>query len=231
MHDFVSPGEAGETVGEPCRQGREEPTLQRDLTRHVDLRGSLAQRRYDGVSDRLGFHGAHTAIVVDEAQDFDDSWWSPLLGGLKDPDRGGLYVFSDEGQRVFARQGTPPVPLVPLVLDANLRNTRQIAEAFNSLVGQRMRLQGGDGPPVRFVPCSAEDALEAADDAVEDLLAAGWRAEDVALLSTGSRHPEQVERQALGPKAYWDTFWDAEQVFYGHAWDSTDSSAAPWSSP
>jgi hypothetical protein len=102
------------------------------------------------------------AIVVDEAQDFDDSWWPPLLGALKDPDRSGLYVFSDEGQRVFDRQGTPPVPLVPLVLDANLRS------------------------------------------------------EDVALLSTGSRHPEQVERQALGPKAYWDTFWDAEQVFYGH---------------
>jgi len=83
-------------------------------------------------------------------------------------------------------------------LDANLRNTRQIAEAFKPLVGQRMRLQGGDGPPVRFVPCSAEDALEAADDAVEDLLGDGWRAEDVALLTTGSRHPEQVERQALG---------------------------------
>jgi len=156
------------------------------------------------------------AIVVDEAQDFADSWWPPLLGALKDPDRSGLYVFSDEGQRVFERQGIPPVPLVPLVLDANLRNTRQIAEAFNPLVGQRMRLQGGGGRPVRFVPCSAEEALEAADDAVEDLLGDGWRSEDVALLTTGSRHPEQVERQALGPKAYWDTFWDAEQVFYGH---------------
>jgi len=156
------------------------------------------------------------AIVVDEAQDFADSWWPPLLGALKDPDRSGLYVFSDEGQRVFERQGTPPIPLVPLVLDANLRNTRQIAEAFNPLVGQRMRLQGGNGPPVRFVPCSAEEALEAADDEVDDLLGEGWRPEDVALLTTGSRHPEQVERQALGPKAYWDTFWDAEQVFYGH---------------
>lgn len=156
------------------------------------------------------------AIVVDEAQDFADSWWHPLLGALKDPNSGGLYVFSDEGQRVFDRQGTPPVALVPLVLDANLRNTRQIAEAFTPLVGQRMRLQGGDGPPVRFVNCSAEEALEAADDAVEVLLAAGWRPEDVALLTTGSRHPEQIERQSLGPKAYWDTFWDAEQVFYGH---------------
>ncbi len=153
------------------------------------------------------------AIVVDEAQDFADSWWYPMLGALKDPNSGGLYVFSDEGQRVFNRQGTPPVPLVPLVLDANLRNTRQIAEAFTPLVGQRMRPQGGDDPPVRFLPCPAEKALDAADDV---FLAAGWRPEDVALLTTGSRHPEQIERQSLGPKAYWDTFWDAEQVFYGH---------------
>ena len=28
-------------------------------------------------------------------------------------------------------------------------------------------------------------------------------------------HPEQKERQAAGNAAYWDSFWDAEQVFYG----------------
>jgi len=34
--------------------------------------------------------------------------------------------------------------------------------------------------------------------------------------TTGSRHPEQKERQAAGNAAYWDSFWDADQVFYGH---------------
>ena len=34
--------------------------------------------------------------------------------------------------------------------------------------------------------------------------------------TTGSRHPEQVARQAEGTGAYWDSFWDTEQVFYGH---------------
>ena len=34
--------------------------------------------------------------------------------------------------------------------------------------------------------------------------------------TTGSRHPEQIERQRDGHKAYWDTFWDTDQVFYGH---------------
>lgn len=156
------------------------------------------------------------SIVVDEAQDFADSWWEPLLIALKDPDEGGLYVFTDEGQRVFDRHGSPPVPLVPLLLDHNVRNTRQIANAFQPLVDHPMRFLGGEGPAVKFVACAREDALGVGDDEVELLLEEGWRPEDVALLTTGSRHPEQAERQKEGHKAYWDSFWDAEQVFYGH---------------
>lgn len=156
------------------------------------------------------------SIVVDEAQDFADSWWEPLLIALKDPDEGGLYVFTDEGQRVFNRYGSPPVPLVPLILDHNLRNTRQIANAFQPLVDHPMRFLGGEGPAVEFVACSREDALEVGDDQIEALLEEGWRPEDLALLTTGSRHPEQAERQKAGHKAYWDSFWDADQVFYGH---------------
>ncbi len=155
------------------------------------------------------------AIVIDEAQDFADSWWEPVLAALRDPDEGGLYVFLDEGQRVFDRQGTPPVPLVPLILDQNIRNTRQIANAFQPLVDHPMRFLGGDGPEVRFVACDADEAMDVGDDQIEVLLEE-WRPQDVALLTTGSRHPEQKARQAGGNEAYWDSFWDAEQVFYGH---------------
>jgi superfamily I DNA/RNA helicase len=156
------------------------------------------------------------AVIVDEAQDFAEEWWPAILAALKDEEAGGLYVFSDEGQRVFARFGQPPISLVPLMLDQNLRNTRQIAATFNSLAPMRMRLFGGDGPAVRFIECATEDAMEAGDDAVDALIDGGWRPEDIALLTTGSRHVEQVQRQELGQGAYWDTFWDADQVFYGH---------------
>ncbi len=156
------------------------------------------------------------AIIIDEAQDFADAWWPAVLASLRDEDNGGLYVFSDEGQRVFARYGNPPVPLVPLMLDQNIRNTKQIAGTFDSLAPMRMRLFGGDGPRVRFVECSSTDALSAGDDAVDALLGEGWRPEDIALLTTGSRHPEQVQRQAVSQDEYWASFWDAEQVFYGH---------------
>lgn len=154
------------------------------------------------------------AIVVDEAQDFSDSWWPALLGALKGDDSG-VYVFSDESQRVFARYGGPPISLVPLMLDVNLRNTRQIGTVFQDLAPFRMRLRGGDGPAVRFVECAPDEALDRADDALDALLD-DWRPQDVALLTTGSRHPEQAARQAEGQDRYWDSFWDDDQAFYGH---------------
>ena len=154
------------------------------------------------------------AVVVDEAQDFSDTWWPALLGALRSEDSG-VYVFSDESQRVFARFGGPPVPLVPLMLDANLRNTKQIGQTFTDLAPFRMRLRGGDGPAVRFVPCRPEEAVDLADEAVDDLLD-DWRPQDVALLTTGSRHPEQKARQNKGQDHYWESFWDEDQVFYGH---------------
>ncbi len=158
------------------------------------------------------------AIVVDEAQDFADAWWDPLLAALKDEETSGIYLFTDEGQRVFSRYGSPPVPLVPLILDHNLRNTRQIANAFQPLVDHPMRFLGGEGPAVKYVACSREEAMGGSATTRSSCFSSrgGGAPEDVALLTTGTRHPEQKERQAAGSAAYWDSFWDAEQVFYGH---------------
>ena len=55
-----------------------------------------------------------------------------------------------------------------------------------------------------------------ADDAVELLLDIGWHPGNVALLTTGSRHPVQIERtDHHGQIGYWRTYWD-DDVFYGH---------------
>lgn len=153
-------------------------------------------------------------FIVDEAQDFADGWWTPLLRAMRDEESGGLYIFSDENQRIFARFGHPPVPLVPLVLDHNLRNTRQIHTAFGPLAPTRMTARGGDGAEVTFI--AAEDPMDVANDAVDLLLEAGWAPGNIALLTTGSRHLEQhLLTDQLGQQGYWRTFWD-DEVFYGH---------------
>lgn len=79
-----------------------------------------------------------------------------------------------------------------------------------------MEIRGLAGVPVRFVQCSSEDAVDAADDVAEALLDGGWPPEHVALLTTHRRHPVQVERQAEGQDAYWDTYWQNDDLFYGH---------------
>ena len=154
------------------------------------------------------------AIVIDEAQDFADEWWPVVLESLKyEDDR--LYVYSDEGQRIFQRFGNLPGGLVPLVLDRNLRNTRQISQAFEPMVPNRMQPSDHDGPEVVFVPCSLDEAIGVADDQIDLLLDDGWQPSDVALLTTQSRHPEHMARQDSGHDAYWESFWDDDQVFYG----------------
>lgn len=173
------------------------------------------------LAEQLDRTKAFDAIIVDEAQDFADLWWRPLLGCLRDEETGGVYAYSDENQRVFARFGAPPVPLVPLVLDHNLRNTRQIADTFASLTPMRMRALGGEGADVELVAlpddATSDEVLEAGDDVVDRLLDEGWRPEDIALMTTGSRHAEQVNQQdLLGQDGYWESFWDRDQVFYGH---------------
>jgi hypothetical protein len=162
-------------------------------------------------------HERFDAIVIDEAQDFAESWWPAVLAALRDAERGSLYVFADEGQRVFARQGRPTVDLVPINLSENLRNTKQIAATFSSLAPSQMKIRGRSGVPVRFVQCATEDAVGVADDVAAALLEEeDWPAQAVALLTTHRRHQVQVERQREGQDAYWASYWEDDDLFYGH---------------
>ena len=158
------------------------------------------------------------SVVVDEAQDFGALWWPSLVACLRDREKGGLFVFMDEAQRVFARDGDAPIDLPPYVLDENIRNTRNIANLFSSLSGEQLRPRGMVGPPVRLVECTAEDdVVPRADDAVDALLEEGFEPGQVALLTTQHRHPEQRNVVETGGWAeYWDAFFAADDVFYGH---------------
>ncbi len=169
------------------------------------------------LADELPDGKKYDAIVVDEAQDFADNWWQPLLKALRSEEDGGLYVYSDENQRVFGRFGRPPVQLVPLVLDHCLRNTKQVFEAFGPMAPSRMYARGGDGPEVRFVSLASfvpeeddenlsptEVALRLADDQVDALLDDGWDPGRIALITTGHRHPVQVElTERYDQAGYW----------------------------
>lgn len=123
-----------------------------------------------------------------------------------------------EGQRVFDRLGSSPIELEPFPLDSNLRNTKRIAQVFGSLCLEQPRYEGLEGPPVRFIACSSDEAVDAADSEVERLTdVEGWPPGSLALLTTKHRHPVQTEVVAgRGWDAYWNDFFAADDVFYGH---------------
>ncbi|MBX9245344.1 NERD domain-containing protein [Actinotalea ferrariae] len=184
--------------------------------RRLPLRlGELAAARHPG--------SLFDSVVVDEAQDFGELWWPALLACLRhggargDGPEGGLYVFMDDAQRVFPRQGHVPIDLPPFTLQENIRSTKRIAQLFGSLSHEEVRPRGMVGEPVRLVEATVDGAVPAADDVVEALLDEGWEPGQIALLTTQHRHPEQRNAVDVGGwQHYWDGFLDEEDVFYGH---------------
>lgn len=157
---------------------------------------------------------AYDALVVDEAQDFADAWWPPLLASLREPN---VFVAGDERQTVFTgRSGSPDLEMTVLTLDENVRNTQQIAATFAPLSTERMRYLGGMGAPVELVASTQEQACDVADSVVESLLAEGYGPGDIAVLTTLHRHENhrRVEEQ-MGKDGFWDGFWMDDEVFYG----------------
>ena len=156
------------------------------------------------------------SLVIDEAQDFDPQWVRTLLGTLRDQEKGGLFVFGDEDQGVFGRDGELDLGLPRFLLDANVRNTRQIAEFVRSVVAKPMEAEGIDGPPVKFVQCGPEEDMEQiAEHEVFKFLDEGFDGGDVVLLTTKSQHHMQRDLKAReGADGYWDAFWSKDEHFY-----------------
>ena len=172
--------------------------------------------QYIEAASKLNDDAKFDAVVIDEAQDFADSWWDVIWAIAKNPDDLRLAVFRDDSQSVFqGRLGRPDVPMAAFDLDTNYRNGRQIVEAFTPLCDRKMVVEGGEGLPVRFVFTDEQNVIEAADDAVQLLTEQeGWLPEHVALLTTKGRHPVHAERSDADRDAYWQDLWFTDDVFY-----------------
>ena len=157
------------------------------------------------------------AIVIDEGQDFSLLWWEAVQSCLRNQVDGTLYVFTDERQRIFGREGASPITMNPIQLDENLRNSEQIVAGFADLAIEPPIARNGPGEEIEWVETDIASALAEADGQVESLMDSGWNPGDIALLTTGSRHPVQREIvETEGISAYWDQFFAAEDIFYGH---------------
>jgi hypothetical protein len=99
-------------------------------------------------------------IIVDEGQDFQDSWWIAIDAALQPG--GFLRIFSDSNQRVYARDSVPAadLQLVPIRLFRNLRNTKSIhAAAAVHYEGPEIIAEGPEGLAVNWIEASSTDSL------------------------------------------------------------------------
>ena len=156
------------------------------------------------------------AWVVDEAQDFEQSWWKIILGTLKDPNAGKLAIFGDPSQSLYGDKTWPIEGFTKIRLSENLRNSQQIAKSVESLIQDRIIALGPDSFEVEYIEVESEDdVLGAADDVVVRITEEEfWNPGEIALLTTKYRHPVHDEKR-VDQEAYWAEFWDGTDVFYG----------------
>ncbi len=156
-------------------------------------------------------------IIIDEAQDFHPQWWEVVTNLLKDKNKGAIFAFGDMRQGIFRHAEDIPLEVATIHLDTNMRNALPIAKLASICVEDQLNLAGLDGPSIRFVETSQNDAVEVAGEILEELVAEGWQQKDICLLTTGSRHPKQVKAiEETNRYAYWDSFFDSEEIFYSH---------------
>jgi len=130
------------------------------------------------------------AIVVDEGQDFLDSWWDPLMLSLTDPGGGILYVFHDDNQNLYRRANAFPAGMMEIPLRDNLRNTQKISDLTAKFYrGDPMRALGPAGQDVeRIVVRDASEVVRAASRVLHRLIKDnGVPPSDIAVLMGSKR--------------------------------------------
>jgi hypothetical protein len=159
----------------------------------ADLLSDAAQALQAHGSDRL-----FDAIIVDEAQDFEDTWWIGLPDLLKDPQEGILYVFFDDNQRIYTQMSSIPMSGEPLLLSDNCRNTRHIHAKLTPYMQDRYETVclGPEGRPVEVIPADTPQAARKALQALLNRLVneEGVRAEDIIVLTPASEKRSQWKK-------------------------------------
>ncbi len=173
----------------------------------------LAQRLYS-VAVRRPDIECFDALLVDEAEEFGEDWWPALVEMLREPQTGSLVAFTDNGHSDEWRRAGAPIDVAPIVLEENLRSSRQIARLTGSFAIGEVLPRGRKRAGVRFVDVPASYAPAVADAAVEALVGEGWSPGAIALLTTDVQ-PAAESESAEGYRDYWDRVLEGRDVHRG----------------
>lgn len=138
------------------------------------------------------------AIIVDEAQDFEDTWWIPLPDLLKSPEDDVFYVFFDDNQRIYTQISNIPMSGEPLFLSDNCRNTQHIHTRLAPYMQDKHETVclGPEGRPVEII---AADTPQVARKALQSLMhrlvnEEGIPIEEIVVLTPASERRSQWKK-------------------------------------
>lgn len=124
------------------------------------------------------------ALVIDEGQDFDQSWWD-ILGLVVDMDSADILWVEDESQRLYDRRPVELAGFVHYRSTANFRNpvrvVRFIEQLFGEPVDGRNPLPGMH--PGVHVYRHGDEQRRLLGERVEALVAEGFRQDQIAVIS------------------------------------------------
>lgn len=144
----------------------------------------LAQRMGELASAQAGRYGC---IIIDEAQDFEIDWIQSLIALGTQSRR--LYVLRDENQGLYERETFELDDATIIRSNDNFRSPRQLVELINllQLTPQPIRACApfrGEVPGIfTYTPDDPASLLKATAQAVEECLATGYHATQIAILS------------------------------------------------
>lgn len=143
----------------------------------------------------------YNALIVDEAQDFVDTWWVALEGLLTDHNEDIFYIFCDDNQNIYAGAAQNyPFRDPQMTLSTNCRNTRAIHQAVVKYYRGQVQIRPGgpEGRPIETIsltePYGLKDALRkrlhtlVSDEkvATQDIVILSPRSERNSLLKEGA---------------------------------------------
>ena len=155
---------------------------------------------YARMADALCAHAGEQAVrldllVVDESQDFEPSWVQALVARLK-PD-GRFYVLGDPDQQVYARESFDMMDAVHVKCMDNFRSPVRVVEAINRLrlATERVTPKSaypGDLPYFEAYGAGPKDSLHALEKCLKKLLAEGYTASQIAVISFAGRERSEL---------------------------------------
>jgi hypothetical protein len=190
-------------IAQIAPRGAEVANFHQLCERRMRAAGEAVDFRAPGIFDTMAARMAALPVrledrvdelVIDEGQDFEQEWVAPLLARLTDGGR--AWWLEDPLQNLYGR---PPVDLpgwTVLCAHTNFRNPRGIVDAVQRLVGPAARLEAaspfaeGFDEPVTYA--DTKELIEATTRAITRALKAGFRREDIAVVTFAGR-----ERSAL----------------------------------